>query len=173
MGLMCRRACSGRGAPCRQDDLLIAHRVIHPDRGAQPGVAPRPAPTGDAEGPQCGTTVAITMTSREIAELTGKRHDNVMRDIEKMLDELGLDHLSFEGVYLAGNGEQRPLFSLPRRECLILVSGYSVEMRAKIIDRWQELEDRYGRGADEAAAAGTLSAILWALATTGSASRPG
>lgn len=113
------------------------------------------------------------MTSREIAELTGRRHDNVLRDIETMLDELGVGRLSFEGSYLSDQNKQMPLFRLPRRECLILVSGYSVETRAKIIDRRQELEDRDGRGADDAAAAGTLSAILGALATTGSASRPG
>jgi phage regulator Rha-like protein len=30
------------------------------------------------------------MSSREIAELTGKRHDNVRVDIQKMADELSL-----------------------------------------------------------------------------------
>lgn len=30
----------------------------------------------------------ISMTSKEIAELTGKRHDNVIRDVRKMLDEI-------------------------------------------------------------------------------------
>ena len=42
----------------------------------------------------------MTMSSVEIAELTGKRHDNVMADIRNMLEELELDALSFQGVYL-------------------------------------------------------------------------
>lgn len=42
--------------------------------------------------------VPTTMSSREIAELTGKRHDNVTRDIRNMLEELGEDVLSFEGM---------------------------------------------------------------------------
>ena len=31
---------------------------------------------------------SLTMTSREIAELTGKRHDNVLRDIDELLKEI-------------------------------------------------------------------------------------
>jgi Rha family phage regulatory protein len=86
-----------------------------------------------------------TMSSREIAELTGKRHDNVMRDARGMLVELygENDLLRFEGVYQGGNGERRPCFNLPKRETLILVSGYDLAMRAKIIDRWQELETQH------------------------------
>lgn len=90
------------------------------------------------EGPQ-------TMSSVEIAELTGKRHDHVMRDIKVMLDELQMPAPTFGGFYVGANRKQLPCFNLPRRECLILVSGYSVELRAKIIDRWEELERAAGK----------------------------
>ena len=84
-----------------------------------------------------------TMTSLEISELTGKRHDNVMADIRKMLAELHGDGgvLIFQDTHTnTQNGQSYSIFKLPKRESLILVSGYSVTMRAKIIDRWDELE---------------------------------
>jgi phage antirepressor YoqD-like protein len=81
-----------------------------------------------------------TMSSREIAELTGKAHKNVLADIDKMLISLGLKIQP--GSYTDSNGDPRRCFDLPKRETLILVSGYNVQMRARIIDRWQELEAR-------------------------------
>ncbi|WP_246464803.1 Rha family transcriptional regulator [Bartonella phoceensis] len=86
----------------------------------------------------------LTMSSCEIAELCDKRHDNVRRDIKQMLGELypvgGL--LKFEGTYLDKQGKSQNCYNLPKRECLILVSGYSTVLRAKIIDRWIELESQ-------------------------------
>ena len=85
----------------------------------------------------------LTMSTREIAEITNKRHDNVVVDTRKMLQELHGEEglLTFQDTYLnEQNGQQYPMFALPKRETLILVSGYSLPMRAKIIDRWQELE---------------------------------
>lgn len=79
------------------------------------------------------------MSSREIAELTGKNHADVMRDIRVMLQGLDEVESKFAGYYTALNGKRNPLFNLPKRETMILVSGYSVALRARIVDRWMEL----------------------------------
>ena len=82
----------------------------------------------------------LTMSSRDIAMLCNKRHDNVMADIRKMLDELDIYAPDFSGTFITEQGNQYECFNLPKRECLILVSGYNVKIRTKIIDRWQQLE---------------------------------
>ncbi len=86
--------------------------------------------------------VRLTMSSREIAELIGKQHDNVLRDTRNMLESLekGLA-LKFEGYYVAANGKKNPCFNLPKRETLILVSGYDVVLRTKIIDSLRRPHD--------------------------------
>jgi len=78
-----------------------------------------------------------TMSSREIAELTGKRHDHVLIDIRKMLESLDLHSPDFSGQYIDGTGRALTCFNLPKRETLILVSGYSIELRARIINSCQ------------------------------------
>ena len=82
----------------------------------------------------------LTMTTREIAMLTAKDHRHVLADARIMLESLGIDCAGFSAQYKDASGKSNPMFILPKRETLILVSGYSVAMRAKIIDRWQELE---------------------------------
>ncbi|MAM87517.1 MAG: hypothetical protein CME36_09455 [unclassified Hahellaceae] len=84
----------------------------------------------------------LTMSSREIAELTGKRHDHVLVDIRKMLAELELAHPSFRGSYTDTTGRARPVFNLPKDLTITLVSGYNVKMRYAITKRWMELEER-------------------------------
>ena len=86
-----------------------------------------------------GNTV-ISMTSLEIAELTGKDHKNVLVDIRNMLDSLEIPLVEFSEQYEDSIGRTLPCFNLPKRETLILVSGYSTLVRAKIIDRITELE---------------------------------
>ncbi len=81
-----------------------------------------------------------TMSSREIAGVCSKKHKNVMRDIKQIFSELKFEPAKFLSSYIDEQGKTRPCYNLPKRECLILVSGYSTALRAKIIDRWQELE---------------------------------
>lgn len=80
------------------------------------------------------------MSSLEIARITGKRHDHVMRDIQVTLEEAGITAPKFGASYKGGNGKDLPCYLLPRRECDLVVSGYSVKYRLAIIDRWHELE---------------------------------
>lgn len=82
----------------------------------------------------------LTMSSREIAELTGKRHDHVLRDVENMLQELGETSPQFWGELPdTYNRPQRVAF-LPKDLTITLVAGYNVQMRHAIVKRWQELE---------------------------------
>ena len=84
----------------------------------------------------------LTMTTREIALLTAKDHRHVLTDARVMLETLGIDCAGFSAQYKDASGKSNPMFILPKRETFILVSGYSLAMRARIIDRWQELEGK-------------------------------
>lgn len=88
------------------------------------------------------------MTSKEIAEVTGKEHKIVMRDIRNLIDQLGENngYIFVLVEYTDLKGEKRPMYKLDKKSCLLLSSGYSVILRSKIIDRWEELEKekRYG-----------------------------
>lgn len=81
-----------------------------------------------------------TMSSLEIAKLTEKRHDNVMADITRILNEVEIGLLEFQGTYLTSQNKEYPCFNLPRRECDLVIAGYSAKYRLAIIDRWHELE---------------------------------
>lgn len=81
------------------------------------------------------------MTSREIAELTGKEHKNVTVDIRRMLDDLGEDALKFQRIYLDTMNRQRTEYHLDREHTECLITGYSAILRMKVIKRLHELEE--------------------------------
>lgn len=89
----------------------------------------------------------VTMNSREITEVIKnlpnvkeKRHANICRDIKKQLEEQGINQLNFESVYLDSKNEQRTCYELDYEQTMILVSGYSIPIRAAIVKRLAELE---------------------------------
>ena len=71
--------------------------------------------------------------------LANKRHDNVMADIRKMLDELDIYAPDFSGTFITEQGNQYECFNLPKRECLILVSGYNVKNCIKTLLRFLKI----------------------------------
>ena len=86
------------------------------------------------------TQVKDGMTSQEIAEITGKRHDSILRDIRNLLSQGVNAHNFVEVEYLDKKGETRPSFNLTPKGVLILASGYNALLREKIINRLEELE---------------------------------
>ncbi|WP_019363405.1 phage antirepressor KilAC domain-containing protein [Pseudomonas asplenii] len=81
------------------------------------------------------------MSSREIAELTGSTHDNVLKTIRALVAK-GVVSGNETPYRHPQNGQTYREYLLTQRDTLVVVSGYSVELRARIIDRWQELEGR-------------------------------
>ena len=90
---------------------------------------------------------ALKMSSREIAELTGKRHDNVMADCRTLAAFYAQTYSpekSGEWVksstYTDSTGRALPCFDLSKQASLDLVTGYSLAHRHAVNVRWQELE---------------------------------
>ena len=85
-----------------------------------------------------------TMTSREIAELTGKQHSHVMRDIRSMLEQIStdptLDWFCQTEQYMDAKGEARDMYVMDKDTTYTLIAGYRADLRFKIIKRWQEIE---------------------------------
>jgi hypothetical protein len=81
-----------------------------------------------------------TMTSLEIAELTGKQHKHVMTDIRNMLEALEIHSAEFSAQYKDSTGRSLPCFELNRYYTEVLVTGYDVKRRAAVIKRWHDLE---------------------------------
>lgn len=107
------------------------------------------------------SVVSATMSSREIADLTGKQHAHVCRDIRAMLAQINGDKpesYSFENLL---NNQENPLldsgvsvseygknnagqsvfeYRLNKDYTLTLLTGYDAKSRLRVVQRWQELE---------------------------------
>ena len=87
-----------------------------------------------------------TMTSLEIAELTGKKHFDLMRAIRKMEPAWekvqGCKFALLSRIYKLPNGgtKEVPYYQLTKTECLYIATKFNDEARAKLVLRWEELE---------------------------------
>ena len=87
------------------------------------------------------TAPVLTMSSREIAELTGKEHKNVCRVIRDLISDHILD-AQLEPLKFEYRGQLFDYYELSKRDSFIVVARLSPEFTAHIVDRWQELEQK-------------------------------
>lgn len=84
-----------------------------------------------------------TLTSLEIAEVAGKRHDNVLADIRDEISKLGAEKavLIFqESHYKDANNQRRPMFLLNYKGVLQLGARYNAKTRFKLIEKIEQLQ---------------------------------
>ena len=90
----------------------------------------------------CANDGKQRMTSLEIANLTGKPHNDVMKAIRKMEPawaKVAQGNFSL-GSYIDANNQMRPCYSLTKTECLYVATKFNDEARAKLVIRWEQLE---------------------------------
>jgi len=86
----------------------------------------------------------LTMSSREIADLVDSRHDSVRRTVERLAERgvIALPPLVEKAT--AGRPAAEYVFSgeQGKRDSIIVVAQLSPEFTARLVDRWQELEEK-------------------------------
>ena len=85
-----------------------------------------------------------TLTSLEVAEITGKRHDNILSDIRDEISKLGVERglLIFQETYYVNeqNRQKYPMFNLNYKGVLQLGARYNAETRFKLIEKIEQLQ---------------------------------
>lgn len=89
------------------------------------------------------TSINRTMSSREIAQITGKNHQHVLRDCDNLnanYEKMGMSKIGQTPYINEQNGQQYREYQLTRMQTFDLMTGYSVELRIRVNRRWEELE---------------------------------
>ncbi len=122
------------------------------------------AQSGVATRFQIQQNVSRTMSSYEIADLTGKRHDNVKRLIQTLVERAVIQLPQVEEVknHL---GQSVAVYQVCKRDSFVVVAQLSPEFTARLVDRWQELEEQIAKPAFDYTAALSDPRTLLALLT--------
>jgi len=89
-----------------------------------------------------GDSSPKTMSSREIATLCEARHNDVVVTIQRLFEKgvLRESRKTTRTHRPERGGRPTEVYDLTKRDTLVVASGYNDELRARIIDRWEELE---------------------------------
>lgn len=91
-----------------------------------------------------------TITSLEVAEMVGKDHKNLIRDIRRYVEQFNeakIEPVEFftESNYVDGKGETRPCYNATKKGCEFIAHKLTgvkgTEFTAKYINRFHEMED--------------------------------
>lgn len=88
---------------------------------------------------------AMRMSSREIAELVESRHDSVKRAIERLVDRGVIESPPLVEIPTATRPGSEYLVG--KRDSYVVVAQLCPEFTARLVDRWQELEEQVARPA--------------------------
>lgn len=96
------------------------------------------------------TVNPVTMSSREIADMVGSRHDDTKRSIERLANQGVITLPPMAEVSNAGPGPKMVSVYLfagekGKRDSIIVVAQLSPEFTARLVDRWQELESNLAK----------------------------
>ena len=96
-----------------------------------------------------------TISSLEVADMVGKAHNKLMRDIREYIDQLAqskIGHGEFfdESTYVDANKQTRPCYQVTKKGCEFIAHKLTgvkgTEFTAKYINRFHDMEDaiQYG-----------------------------
>lgn len=88
-------------------------------------------------------TPHIAMSSREIAELVESRPADVCRAIERLMLRGAISGYAPMAYTHPQNGQQYTEYRVCKRDSYVIVAQLSPEFTARLVDRWQELEERH------------------------------
>lgn len=85
------------------------------------------------------------MTSKEMADLTEKRHDSVKRTIDTLAEKGVISQPQIVDGEKSANGVVEKVYRFGKRDSYVIVAQLSPEFTARLVDRWQELEEQVHR----------------------------
>lgn len=88
------------------------------------------------------TVVNQSMNSREIASLLESRHSDVCIAIERLMKRGTISGYAAMPYTHPQNGQQYHAYEVSKRDSYIIVAQLSPEFTARLVDRWQELENQ-------------------------------
>ena len=95
------------------------------------------------------STTKQTIDSREVAEMVGKQHNELLKDIRRYSEQLRegkIPHTDFftESTYLTGQNKEMPCYLVTRKGCEFIANKLTgvkgTEFTAKYINRFHDME---------------------------------